>query len=83
MNKRRQGKDLSTLDVLTIPLLEDEAGDDEGELRHAVTKEDKISSSGRRFDALGTKLRTKGQRDYALSPCITGFHVVVKILSTL
>ena len=59
MNKRRQANDLSTLDVLTIPLLEDDARDDGGQLRQSVTKEDKISSSGRRFDALGSKITTK------------------------
>ena len=57
MNKRRQASQLSTLEVRTIPLLEDDVDGEESQLRHAVTKEDKISSSGRRFDALGTLIR--------------------------
>ena len=61
MNKRRGVAGLSTLETVTIPLLEDD-DEEEGALRQSVTKEEKISSSGRRFEALGTLLRPPRQK---------------------
>ena len=62
VNKKRNASGLSTLEVVTILLLEDDDDDnvrDGGaKLRQSVTKEEKISSSGKRFDVLGTLLRT-------------------------
>ena len=72
MNKRRQASQLSTLDLRTIPLLEDDADGAEGELRQSVTKEDKISSSGRRFDALGTLLKPVPARQERVAGEIVG-----------
>ena len=63
VNKKRNASGLSTLEVVTIPLLEDDDDDnvrDGGaKLRQSVTKEEKISSSGKRFDVLGTLVKTE------------------------